>query len=128
MPPTPLSLEDAFGRFDAHWEPRVAFEVNDTQLKVVKMQGSFIWHHHDEEDELFWVVRGKLRMLFEDGEVELSPGELLLVPRGVEHCPVADEEADVVMIEPHSTLNVGNVVDDPVHRPYAPPKLGETGP
>ena len=123
MPPELVSLSQAFASFEESWKPWIAAEVNDVQVKVVKMQGEFIWHHHDDEDELFWVVKGKLRMLFRDGEVELDQNELLVVPRGVEHCPVADDEAQVVMIEPNTTLNVGNVSDDSRFQPYRPRRL-----
>ena len=120
MPSEPVSLDRAFASFDESWKPWIAAEVNDVQVKVVKLQGSFIWHHHDAEDELFWVVKGRLRMLFRDGEVALEENELLVVPRGVEHCPVADDEAHVVLIEPTSTLNVGNAEDDSRFQPYEP--------
>jgi mannose-6-phosphate isomerase-like protein (cupin superfamily) len=123
MPPPRLSLSDAFASFEERWQPWILTELSSVQVKVVKMRGEFIWHHHDDEDELFWVVDGELRLLFRDGEVVLRPNELVLVPRGVEHCPVADEEALVVMIEPSSTLNVGNVQDDQRYRPYEPRRI-----
>ena len=125
MPPTLVSLPQAFASFDECWKPWIAAEVNDVQIKVVKMRGEFIWHHHDQEDELFWVVRGRLRMLFREGEVVLDENEILVVPRGVEHCPVADEEVQVVMIEPSTTLNVGNVSDDSRFQPYQPRRLDQ---
>jgi mannose-6-phosphate isomerase-like protein (cupin superfamily) len=118
--PVSVSLGSAFGSFEEAWRPWIAAEVNEVQVKVVKMRGAFIWHRHEREDELFWVVRGRLRMLFREGEVALGENELVVVPRGVEHCPVADEEAEVVMIEPRTILNVGDVDDDARFRPYAP--------
>ena len=95
--------------FDERWSPKIVAELNDAYVKVVKLEGEFVWHHHDDEDELFWVVSGRLRMELRDGEVLLDPGELLVVPKGVEHRPVADGETHVVLIEPKTTLNTGNV-------------------
>ena len=96
-----VTLKDAFARIPDHWRPRIAGELNGQQVKLV--------HHHDEEDELFLVVRGRFRMELRDGDVELGAGEFLVVPRGVEHRPVADEECEVLLFEPASTLNTGNV-------------------
>jgi mannose-6-phosphate isomerase-like protein (cupin superfamily) len=93
-------------------------ELNGQAVKLVKFQGEFVWHHHDEEDELFLVWRGRFRMEFRDRTVELGPGEALVVPRGVEHRPVADEEVEVLLFEPAATRNTGNVVDE---RLTAPP-------
>ena len=98
--------------FDEQWRPKIVAELNDAYVKVVKLEGEFVWHHHDDEDELFWVVSGRLRMELRDGEVLLDPGELLVVPKGVEHRPVADGETHVVLIEPKTTLNTGNVRDE----------------
>jgi mannose-6-phosphate isomerase-like protein (cupin superfamily) len=98
--------------FDEQWSPKIVAELNDAYVKVVKLEGEFVWHHHDDEDELFWVVSGRLRMELRDGEVLLDPGELLVVPKGVEHRPVADGETHVVLIEPKTTLNTGNVRDE----------------
>jgi mannose-6-phosphate isomerase-like protein (cupin superfamily) len=104
-----VNLSAALASFDSHWEPRVVGELNDDQVKVVKLLGEFVWHHHEREDELFLVLYGKLRMQFRDREVVLAPGEIIVVPRGVEHRPVADEEVGVLLFEPASTLNTGNV-------------------
>jgi mannose-6-phosphate isomerase-like protein (cupin superfamily) len=95
-----------------YWRPRLAGTVNDTAIKLVKVSGEFLWHHHDAEDELFLVLRGRLTMKLRDGEVVIEPGEFLIVPRGVEHMPVAAEETWIVLIEPTTTLNTGNVVND----------------
>ena len=107
-----VKLSEKFARFDKPWSPKIVAELNDAYVKVVKLEGEFVWHHHDDEDELFWVVSGRLRMELRDGEVILEPGELLVVPRGVEHRPVAEGETHVVLIEPKTTLNTGNVRDE----------------
>ena len=94
-----------------HWSPRIVGELNGQHVKLVKFQGEFVWHHHDREDELFLVVEGRFRMEFRDREVWLEAGEFLVVPRGVEHRPVAEEEVSVLLFEPAGTLNTGNVRD-----------------
>jgi len=104
-----VNLLAKFARFTEQWKPKVVGELNGQQVKLVKFQGPFVWHHHDNEDELFLVVKGRFRMEFRDRHVWLGEGEFLIVPRGVEHRPVADEEAQVVLFEPASTLNTGNV-------------------
>ena len=104
-----VNLAQKLALFDERWSPKIVAELNDAYVKIVKVEGEFVWHHHDDEDELFLVVSGRLRMQFRDGDVVLEPGELIVVPRGVEHCPLAEEEAHVVLIEPKSTLNTGNV-------------------
>lgn len=107
-----VNLKEKFTRFSDYWNPRVIGEVNDCQIKAVKLKGEFIWHHHDREDELFLVVKGTLRMKFRDREVLVREGEFVVVPRGVEHLPVAEEEVHVMLIEPESTLNTGNIVNE----------------
>jgi mannose-6-phosphate isomerase-like protein (cupin superfamily) len=104
-----VNLAEKFTLFDESWSPKIVGELNDTYVKVVKLEDEFVWHHHDDEDELFWVVSGRLRMELRDGDVILEPGELLVVPKGVEHRPVAEGETHVVLIEPKTTLNTGNV-------------------
>lgn len=104
-----VNLAEAFTRIPEPWKPRIAGELNGQQVKLVKLQGPFVWHHHDEEDELFLVVRGRFRMELRDRSIELGQGEFLVVPRGVEHRPVADEACEVLLFEPASTLNTGNV-------------------
>jgi mannose-6-phosphate isomerase-like protein (cupin superfamily) len=104
-----VNLNDKLLKVKEYWSPKIVGEVNDTLVKIVKFTGEFVWHHHDCEDELFLVVKGRLRMKFRDREVTVAPGEFIVVPKGVEHLPVADEEVQVVLIEPKSTLNTGNV-------------------
>ena len=104
-----VNLGEKFSLFDESWSPKIVAELNDAYVKVVKLEDEFVWHHHDDEDELFWVVSGRLRMELRDGDVILDPGELLVVPKGVEHRPVAEVETHVVLIEPKTTLNTGNV-------------------
>ncbi len=104
-----LSLVDQFSRFDDQWSPKVIASLNGQLVKLVKFQGAFVWHHHEVEDEMFLVVRGRFRMEFRDRQVWLEAGEMLVVPKGVEHRPVAEEEAHVLLFELASTLNTGNV-------------------
>lgn len=104
-----VNLADAFARFSDHWSPRIAAELNGQHVKLVKFRGAFDWHFHEHEDELFLVHRGRFRMEFRDRSVELAEGEFLVVPRGVEHRPVADDEVEVILFEPATTLNTGNV-------------------
>lgn len=106
-----VNLAEKLATFTEHWQPRIVGELNGQQVKLVKFQGEFIWHHHEHEDELFLVVDGAFRMEFRDRVVELKSGEFLIVPRGVEHRPVAEKEVQVVLFEPTSTLNTGNVMN-----------------
>ena len=112
MPMDKVSLGRAFESFSEYWKPKIVGDVNDLQVKVVKLHGEFVWHHHDHEDELFLVVKGRLVMRFRDGEVTLEPGELVIVPHGTEHQPFAPEECQVLLFEPRTTLNTGNVVNE----------------
>ncbi|HJU68039.1 MAG TPA: cupin domain-containing protein [Gemmatimonadaceae bacterium] len=113
-----IDLREKFAAIDEHWSPRIVAELNGQHVKLVKFRGEFVWHHHDREDELFLVHRGRFRMEFRDRTVDLSPGEMIVVPRGVEHRPVADEEVEVVLFEPAGTVNTGNVIDErTVHEP-----------
>jgi mannose-6-phosphate isomerase-like protein (cupin superfamily) len=107
-----INLKDKFNLFSDYWNPRVLGDLNDCQIKAVKLKGEFVWHHHDNEDELFLVVQGMLRMKFRDRETVIREGEFVIVPRGVEHCPVADEEVHLVLMEPKSTLNTGNITNE----------------
>ena len=107
--PDKVSLADALSRIGEHWKPMIVGELNGQQVTVVKFRGPFVWHHHEQEDELFLVLRGRFRMELRDRTVELAEGDMLVVPRGVEHRPVADEEVEVLLFEPASTLNTGNV-------------------
>jgi mannose-6-phosphate isomerase-like protein (cupin superfamily) len=104
-----VNLRNKLDLFKEHWSPKIVGELNGQQVKLVKFLGPFVWHHHDHEDELFLVVEGRFRMEFRDRDLWLEEGEFLIVPRGVEHRPVADEEAHVLLFEPASTLNTGNV-------------------
>jgi mannose-6-phosphate isomerase-like protein (cupin superfamily) len=107
--PAKVNLADKLALFSEHWKPKIVGELNGQQVKLVKFQGEFVWHSHEAEDELFLVVRGRFRMDFRDRTVELAEGEMLVVPRGVEHRPVADEEVAVLLFEPASTINTGTV-------------------
>ncbi len=107
-----ISVAEKLGTFTEHFSPKVIAELNGQEVKVVKFKGSFVWHHHETEDELFFVVAGRLRMDFRAREVWVDPGEMILVPHGVEHRPHADEEVSILLFEPAATLNTGNVVNE----------------
>ena len=107
-----VSIENKLSQFNDYYNPRIAGELNGQHVKVVKLKGEFIWHHHDHEDELFLVIKGKLTMEFRDKSVEIHPGEFIIVPRGVEHKPVANDEVHIVLFEPATTLNTGNVENE----------------
>src|SRR5437868_11613776 len=107
-----INLREKFSRVSEQWSPKIAGELNGQLVKLVKFQGPFVWHHHDHEDEMFLVVKGRFRMEFRDRHVWLEEGEFLIVPCGVEHRPVAEEEAHVLLFEPASTLNTGNVQNE----------------
>lgn len=113
---TKVSLSDKLFQFSDHWNPRIIGELNGQHVKLVKFQGEFVWHHHDREDELFLVLEGRFRMDFRDKQVWLERGEFLIVPRGVEHRPVADEEVAVLLFEPAGTSNTGNVTETRTRR------------
>ncbi len=106
-----INLQQKFGLFTEHWEPKVIAELNGQAVKLAKVQGEFVWHHHDVEDELFYVVKGRLTMKLLDGDVLLNEGEMFIVPHGMEHMPVAEEETWVMLFEPGSTLNTGNLTN-----------------
>jgi mannose-6-phosphate isomerase-like protein (cupin superfamily) len=105
----PINIAAKLASFREQWSPKVVADLNGQQVKLTKLQGTFVWHHHEHEDELFLVISGRLRMDFRDRQVWLAPGELIVVPRGVEHRPHADEETAVLLFEPATTLNTGNV-------------------
>jgi mannose-6-phosphate isomerase-like protein (cupin superfamily) len=107
--PEVVNLAQKFSLFTEHWSPKIVGELNDFYVKLVKFQGEFVWHHHDEEDEMFLVVKGRLQMKLRDKDLRLGEGEFVIIPRGVEHLPVAPEEVHAVLFEPKSTLNTGNV-------------------
>jgi mannose-6-phosphate isomerase-like protein (cupin superfamily) len=104
----PINLRKKFTLFDEHWQPKVVAEMNDYQFKIVKLQGDFIWHDHKDTDETFIVVEGNLRIDFRDGAVQLSAGEMFVVPKGVEHKPYAEQEVKLLLIEPRGVLNTGH--------------------
>jgi mannose-6-phosphate isomerase-like protein (cupin superfamily) len=104
-----VNLTEKFSRIQEAWSPKIAAELNGQSVKLVKLKGEFVWHHHEKEDELFLVVKGSLVIKFRDRDVTLGEGEFIVVPAGVEHKPVAEEEAHVLLFEPASTLNTGNV-------------------
>jgi mannose-6-phosphate isomerase-like protein (cupin superfamily) len=104
-----VNLQEKLARFSEFWSPKIVGELNGQQVKLVKFAGEFVWHSHEREDEMFLVVNGRFRMDFRDRQVWLEEGEFLIVPRGVEHRPVAEQEAHVLLFEPASTLNTGNV-------------------
>ena len=107
-----MNLADAFSSFDDHWCPKIIAELNGQHVKIAKILGEFVWHHHESEDELFFVHRGRLHIEFRDRTVVLEAGDMLVVPRGVEHRPIADEEVELVLFEPAGTLNTGNVINE----------------
>jgi mannose-6-phosphate isomerase-like protein (cupin superfamily) len=112
-----INLTEKFGLITEHWRPKVVAELNGQEVKLVKVRGEFVWHHHDLEDELFLIVRGSLRIEFRDRVVVLGPGELLVIPRGVEHRPIAEEEVELVLFEPAATRNTGNVEHETLTAP-----------
>jgi mannose-6-phosphate isomerase-like protein (cupin superfamily) len=110
-----VNLQEKFALFDDHWQPRIAGTINDMHVKLVKLKGEFVWHHHEVEDELFLVFKGRLLIKFRDQDMWLDEGEMVVIPRGVEHCPVAPEEVQVLLFEPAGTLNTGNVDSELTH-------------
>jgi mannose-6-phosphate isomerase-like protein (cupin superfamily) len=107
-----VNLAEKFGLFQDYWSPKIAGELNDSYLKLVKLKGEFVWHHHEHEDELFLVVKGRLLIKLRDRDIWLSEGEFVVIPKGVEHMPVAEEEVHVLLIEPTTTLNTGNIENE----------------
>ena len=108
----PVNLAEKFALIDEYWSPRIAGEINDFHVKLVKLKGEFVWHHHEQEDELFLVVRGTLCIQLRDRDLWLREDEFAVIPRGVEHRPVASEEVHVLLLEPKTTVNTGNVQDE----------------
>lgn len=108
----PVNLDEKLGALDEHWRPRIVARLNGQEVKIVKIAGAFPWHLHEEADELFLGWKGRFRLEFRDRSVELGPGDLIVVPRGIEHRPVAEEEAEILLFEPADLLNTGNVSDD----------------
>jgi mannose-6-phosphate isomerase-like protein (cupin superfamily) len=107
-----VNLAEKFGKIQDYWNPRMLGELNDFAVKAVKLKGEFVWHHHDVEDELFLVMKGTLRMRFRDHEAVVREGEFVIVPHGVEHMPVAEDEVHLILLEPKGTLNTGNIENE----------------
>jgi len=104
-----INIAQKFSLFQEYWQPHIAGELNDSYIKLAKLKGEFVWHLHENEDELFLVVKGKLLLKLRDRELWLEAGEFAIIPRGIEHCPVAEDEVQVILLEPKSTLNTGNL-------------------
>lgn len=104
-----VNIADCFSRINEHWSPRVAGELNGQHVRLAKLKGEFVWHRHEHEDEMFLVISGTLLMRLRDRDIEINEGEFLIVPRGVEHLPVAEQEVQVLLFEPAATLNTGNL-------------------
>lgn len=111
-----VNLAEKFSLFHEHWNPKIAGELNDSYVKLAKLKGEFVWHQHENEDEMFLVVKGQLLIKFRDKDVWLNEGEFLIVPKGVEHMPVAEEEVHVLLLEPKTTLNTGDQVNEKTDR------------
>ena len=103
-----INLSQKFSLFSDYWSPKIAGDINDSHVKLVKLKGEFVWHHHEQEDELFLVVKGKLLIKLRDQDISLDEGEFVIIPRGVEHCPVAEDEVHVLLLEPKTILNTGD--------------------
>jgi len=107
-----VRLVEKLGSFQDYWSPKVVGELNDSFVKLVKLKGEFVWHHHEAEDELFLVVKGSLLIKLRDRDIRVEEGEFVIIPRGIDHLPVADEEVQVLLLEPKSTLNTGNLANE----------------
>ena len=107
-----IDIAQKFNLFQEHWSPKIVGELNDSYVKLAKIKGEFVWHHHENEDELFLVVKGRLLIKFRERDVWLNEGEFLIIPKGVEHLPVAKEEVHILLLEPKSTVNTGNVQNE----------------
>lgn len=111
-----VNISEKLSQFNDFYNPRIIGELNGQHVKAVKLKGDFVWHHHEREDELFFVIKGKLKMEFREKTVEVNPGEFIIVPRGIEHRPVAEDEVHILLFEPDSTVNTGNVDNDRTRR------------
>jgi mannose-6-phosphate isomerase-like protein (cupin superfamily) len=107
-----IDIGQKFGLFSEYWHPRIAGELNDSYVKLVKFKGEFVWHMHENEDELFWVVKGTLLIKLRGGDVTVRPGQFVIIPKGMEHMPVAAEEVHAILLEPKTTVNTGNVENE----------------
>lgn len=107
-----VNIAQKFGLIDKYWSPRIAGEINDSYIKLAKLKGEFVWHHHDDEDEMFLVVKGRLTIKLREQDIQLEEGEFAIIPKGVEHMPVAKDEVHVLLLEPKTTRNTGNVENE----------------
>ena len=107
-----VNIEDKFSQFDGHWQPKIVGELNGQYVKLAKLKGEFVWHQHESEDEMFMVIKGQLLIKLRDRDVILNPGEFFIIPRGVEHIPIAESEVQVMLFEPKSVINTGDVQDE----------------
>jgi mannose-6-phosphate isomerase-like protein (cupin superfamily) len=107
-----INIADKFSLFHEHWQPKIIGDLNDSYVKLAKLHGEFVWHHHEHEDELLLVIKGSLIIKLRDRDLRIQPGEFVIIPRGVEHLPVAEEEVQVLLLEPKSTRNTGNIDGD----------------
>jgi mannose-6-phosphate isomerase-like protein (cupin superfamily) len=107
-----INFQEKLAKFSEHWSPRIIARMNDYHFKIVKVQGEFLWHNHPETDEVFIVLEGRLEIQFRDGSVKLNEGEMFVVPKGVEHKPVAEKECHILLVEPAGTINTGDLVDE----------------
>jgi mannose-6-phosphate isomerase-like protein (cupin superfamily) len=102
-----INLAKKMDLFHDHWKPKIVGEINDSYVKLAKLKGEFMWHHHESEDEMFFIIRGHLTIQFRDKNINLNEGEMIIIPKGIEHCPLAEEEVQVMLLEPKTTLNTG---------------------
>jgi len=107
-----VNIAEKFGSFTEHWSPKIIAELNGQEVRIAKLKGEFVWHHHENEDEMFLVIKGTLKIGFRDGDKVLNEGEFIIVPKGIEHKPSAEEEVSLLMFEPATTLNTGNIDND----------------
>jgi mannose-6-phosphate isomerase-like protein (cupin superfamily) len=107
-----INILEKLSLFHDHWSPKIVGEINESHVKLAKLKGEFVWHHHDHEDEMFLVIKGKLLMKLKDKDLELNEGEFVIIPKGVEHLPVANEEVHLMLFEPKTTLNTGNLMNE----------------
>ncbi len=107
-----VNIENKFSQFDEHWQPKIVGELNGQYVKLAKLKGEFVWHQHESEDEMFMVIKGQLLIKLRDRDVILNPGEFFIIPRGVEHIPITEDEVQVMLFEPKSVINTGDVQDE----------------
>jgi mannose-6-phosphate isomerase-like protein (cupin superfamily) len=107
-----VDLKEKFSQFSDHWSPKIVGELNGQLVKLAKLKGEFVWHHHENEDELFMVIKGELTIKFRDKDIQLKEGQLFIIPKGIEHMPVTKEECHVMLFEPKTVLNTGNVINE----------------